>query len=48
MTLDGVCGLARQKAIRDRVPTGVRLIPVNAANPHGPVRELVYIQQPAP
>jgi prepilin-type N-terminal cleavage/methylation domain-containing protein len=40
--------IAKQKAIRDRLATGVRLIPQNPANPYGPVKELIYVQQPPP
>jgi prepilin-type N-terminal cleavage/methylation domain-containing protein len=41
-------GIAKQRAIRDRVATGVRLIPKDPTNPNSPVRELIYVQQPEP
>jgi prepilin-type N-terminal cleavage/methylation domain-containing protein len=51
MNADKVQGMllnARMMAMRDRTPTGVRLIPADPNNPFGPVKQLVYIQQPPP
>jgi prepilin-type N-terminal cleavage/methylation domain-containing protein len=46
--VQGALLIAKQRAKRDQVPTGVRLIAADPTNPNSDFNELVYVQQPEP